>query len=244
MTRKRHGVMPHPILPQTRNWHLYVLRSFYKWAIEYGHLEKDPTAFMRLGHCPRPLPRPIPDKELLAALDQADDRMQCWLLLGCLQGLRCQEIAGLTREDVLEENMMLRIVHGKGGRERQLALHPDVLDALERYGMPARGPIFLRADGWRYTANYVSHVVSTHLHDAGSDSTAHTLRHWFASKAYSSSRDLRLVQELLGHSSPTTTAVYTKIDGGNERNTVNGLRVPGRRTRAKVALVGPKGTGA
>jgi integrase/recombinase XerC len=241
MTRKRHGVMPHPILPQSRNWTIYVLRSFYRWAIEFGYLEKNPTALMRPGHYPRPLPRPIPDKELLAALDQADDRMRCWLLLGCMEGMRCQEIAGLAREDILEGDMNIRVVHGKGGKERLIPLHPDVLDALERYGMPARGPIFLRPDGWRESANHVSHTVSKHLHDVGSDSTAHTLRHWYATKAYSRSRDLRLVQELLGHSSPTTTAVYTRISGSRGRSTVNGLRVPGRRTRAKVALVGAEG---
>jgi integrase len=232
------------IVMNTRNWYVFALHGFYKWALECGYIDKDPMSTMRVRACPRALPRPIPDDELLEALDQADDLMRCWLLLACLEGLRSQEIAGLSREDVLTGDMLLRVTHGKGGKERMLPLHPDVLAALERLPMPARGRVFLRpgdgrplpgrtagGPGGPYSPQAVSQRISTHLHNCGSDCGAHALRHWFGTMAYRSSRDLRLVQELLGHSSPITTAVYTKADGANGRPVVVGLAIPGRRTR-------------
>jgi len=52
--------------------------------------------------------------------------VRCWLLLAAYQGLRCQENAGLKREDVLYELDLLRVVHGKGGKQRLIPLHPEV----------------------------------------------------------------------------------------------------------------------
>jgi site-specific recombinase XerD len=225
---------------RARAWLVTVLRSFYVWAVSTGHLDVDPTRDIIRRHKARDLPRPIPDAELCAAIDQADDMMRCWLLLGALQGLRSMEIAGLTRDDVQERAGLLR-VRGKGRKERMLPLHPDVLDALERLPMPKRGGLFLRADGRPYTAAKVSQRASEHLHNCGSQSTTHSLRHWFGTAAYQSSLDLRLVQDLLGHESPISTAIYAAADGTRARPVVEGLAIPGRHTRATLPLVDPKG---
>jgi site-specific recombinase XerD len=200
-----------PLKPQTRNWLVDVLRGFYGWALRNGHITKDPTELIDRSTHRRAGPRPIADNELHEAIEQADDRMRCWLLLACMQGLRCQEIAGLSREDVLERHGLLRIVHGKGGKERLVPLHADVLAALKEV-LPEHGPVFLQPDGRPCTAAIVSHRVSTHLHDCGSRSTAHALRHWYATRLYALTHDLRLVQELLGHSSISTTAIYADWD--------------------------------
>ena len=67
----------------------------------------------------------------------------------------------------------------------------------------------LRApQGGRFTGNRLSVVIARYLHEAGIDATAHQLRHWFATETYDACHDIRVVQELLGHSDPSTTAGY------------------------------------
>jgi integrase len=131
------------------------------------------------------------------AVAMAEPQMRCMILLGALQGLRCQEIAGLDRQDVMEADMLLQITQGKGGHERTMLLHRTVLAALQAMPMPPGGTLFRRADGGRYLATNVSHDVNIYLHRLGIESTAHQLRHHFATNVYRLSQDLRLTQELL-----------------------------------------------
>ena len=206
LDRRRHISAKH------RYWWLSTLHCFYAWGIRDGYFWADPTLSITRPRLHRSLPRPIPLDELVSALAEADNVMESWLLLGAYQGLRSQEIAGLSREDVLDTEGLLRVVHGKGGKERMIPLHPDVLVALRRLPMPPQGALFRRKDGVRMDADYVSHKITQYLHGCGSQSSAHALRHWFATQLYRGSHDLRLTQEMLGHQSPTTTAIYTAFD--------------------------------
>ncbi len=141
------------------------------------------------------------------------------LYLAAYQGLRAVEIAGLRRENVheLDEQLHL-VVLGKGNKERVLPLAPRVLAELQAYGLPRRGPVFTMYDnlGRRSTppisAARVSAACGTYLAEAGTGSTLHALRHFFATALYQTSQDLRLVQEALGHSSPNITAIYAAFD--------------------------------
>ena len=130
------------------------------------------------------------------------------LSLAAFAGLRCQEIAGLERDDVLEAKGLLRIRHGKGGKERIVPLHPDVQSALRCLPMPKTGYLFRRPQGGRFTANWMSVCVSKYLAEINVNATAHQLRHWFGTEIYASTHDIRVTQELLGHSDPVTTAGY------------------------------------
>lgn len=197
--------------PRTRGQWLAHLGEFYRWAIGVGLVGADPTREIVRPKLRRCLPRPAPTGDIVAVLAGASPQMRCWVLLAGLQGLRCREIAGLRREDVIETEGLLRVV-GKGDHERMLPLHPDVLAALRDLPMPRAGWVFLRPRGGRYTANAVSRFFNAWLHDHGMAATAHQLRHWFATQLYNSTRDLRLTQEMLGHSSPETTAVYVAFD--------------------------------
>jgi len=195
-----------------RYWWLSMLTNFYKWAVKAEHLETNPAEPIRRPQTGRGLPRPISDGDLYRALTQADPTMRCWLLLGAYEGLRAQEIAGLTREDVEDDHGVLRVVYGKGGKERAVPLHPEVLEALRSLPMPNSGDLFRRPLGSKMTADYLAHRVTAYLHESGSAATVHKLRHWFATSVYRATRDLRLTQELLGHSSPTVTANYAACD--------------------------------
>jgi integrase/recombinase XerC len=198
--------------PRTRHNWLVHLGVVLEWAVGEGLIEMNPTAKIVRPKLRRTLPRPAPTEDLRRLLDVTDIKQRCWVLLAAYQGLRCQEIAGLRREDVIEADSLLRIVHGKGGHERMLPLHPDVLSALRSLPMPRVGWIFTRERGGRYTPNAMSKFFNRFLHEQGVDATAHQLRHWFGTQLYNSTNDLRLTQEMLGHSDPAITAIYTAFN--------------------------------
>ena len=191
-------------------------------------LADDPTKRIELPRVTSKLPRPIKDSDLEQALEQADPLMRFWLLLAAFEGLRCQEISGLDREDVLEDDGALRIVFGKGAKERMLPLHPAVLEALMALPMPATGALFCSPKlGERYQPYYVSQLMGRHLRTVtGLEHIgAHALRHFFAIRCYRTNQDPLLTQKLLGHASPNSTQVYAAADPGSAAPTVNNLRV-------------------
>lgn len=200
-----------PIGARTRfNW-LANLASFYRWALEEGLVEEDPTARIIRPKMRRTLPRPAASENLYRLLERAGIKERCWVMLAAYEGLRCMEIAGLRREDVVENDGLLRVL-GKGNHERLLPLHPEVLAALKALPLPRSGFIFTRARGGRYSANALSAYFNEFLRNNDAGCTAHQLRHWFGTQLYNSTHDLRLTQEMLGHSDPSTTAIYTAFN--------------------------------
>jgi integrase/recombinase XerC len=159
----------------------------------------------------------------MCALAAGSPEQRTWVLLAAFQGLRCMEIAGLQREDVLETEGLLRVVHGKGGVERIMPLHQDVLDALLNLPMPRSGWIFRRSMGGPYKPDQMSTAFNNFLRDARVQVTAHQFRHWFGTHLYASTRDLRLVQEMLGHASPVTTTIYVAFDRASATRAVQDL---------------------
>lgn len=211
--------------PQGRAWHVSNVGSFFRWMVRDERAEVDPTVRVVRPRQPRRVPRPWAPADIAMALELADDRMRCWLLLAGLAGLRVQEIAGLSREHVLDtlEPPLLLVAAGKGGHERIVPLHPDVLAALRAFGMPRRGALWMGQRG-RLQPNTISCYVARYLRGVGVDATAHQGRHAFATAALRSSHDLRLVQGLLGHASPGTTAIYTAWDLEAAAEVVSTLR--------------------
>jgi integrase/recombinase XerC len=211
--------------PRTRYQWLSNLHAFYEWAIRHGLTDDDPTATVMRPRLHGTLPRPIGDSDLAYSLSVAAPQMRAWLLCGALAGMRCAEIAGLKRPDVIEGQERLRIL-GKGRKERIVPLHPELLAALRCSGLPRTGPVFTRPHGGPWSPPAVSRSVSAFFTDLGIDATAHQLRHWFATQTYATSGDLLVVQNLLGHSSPTTTAVYTAWSRPAAEDAVGGLALP------------------
>jgi integrase len=134
-----------------------------------------------------------------------DDRRRVRLavLLGARAGLRRAEIRGLHQRDISETHLT---VTGKGGKTRRIPIHPDL-----------RGP--LRAvEGWAFPSSQRpgEHLSSQRMAEIIDSAigpwTAHSLRRRFATSAYDGSGDIRAVQELLGHASPTTTSLYVRAN--------------------------------
>ena len=204
------------ITARTRYADISNVSAFFRWAIREGHTDTDPTARIDRPKVRAGIPRPIDTDELRYALRQATcPRLSAMMHLAAFAGLRCAEIAALRSEDV---NGDMMLVHGKGGKERVVPVHPLVHTALRALHAPAYGPYFDVAP-WK-----VSHLIREHLQACGARASAHQLRHWFATTAYEASgADLRMVQELLGHSSPTTTAIYTRWARGRSVDVVSSM---------------------
>jgi integrase len=186
--------------------------SFYAWAVEHSLIDEDPSVVLVSPQLPRRVPRPIAEDDLELAMAAAPARIAPWLELAAYGGLRAAEIAYLSRPDVVDRgDSPVLVVRGKGNRERIVPIAPRVSDALRLHGLPDSGYVFRRQDGrpGPNRPNTVTILAAEHLHSLGIPASLHQLRHRFATELYRDTRDLRMVQELLGHSSPTTTALYT-----------------------------------
>jgi integrase len=194
------------------------LRAFYSWGVAAGLCEHSPAAALPAVPAKVGKPRPAPEEVLAEAVRGADPRLRVMLRLGAQAGLRRAEIAAVHSRDLFEDldGWSLR-VRGKGGRVRLVPL--TRLLALELRSLPA-GWAFPSPAGGHLTPAHVGKLMSRAL---GPGWTAHTLRHRFATRAYAVERDLRAVQELLGHSKPETTAIYTQVPAGAKRRAVDAV---------------------
>lgn len=202
-----------PWLPNTARAYRASLRSFYSWALATGRVTHSPPHLWLPPNVPRALPRPTPEAVYRIALRATDPRVRLAVRLGGACGLRRGEIAKAKREHVQEDLTGHCLwVRGKGGHERLVPL-PDEI-AREILRMPA-GYLFPSSHGRHLTPAHLGKLVASELQaiEARLDSklTTHTLRHRAGTRAYDQTKDLRAVQELLGHSKPETTAIYTQV---------------------------------
>jgi integrase/recombinase XerC len=205
--------------PETRKSARAALRGFYRWGVTAGRIAGSPAAELPNVRVPRGMPRPTPEDALGAALVGASDRDKLMLLLGAYAGLRASEIARLRVADINEDTIR---VTGKGGRVRLIPTHPRIWAAIDaeleqrrhgrlgdgfRYGDVLTPYVFPGQSDGHITPGAVGRILKRNLVAF----VGHTLRHRFATRAYAGTRDLRAVQELLGHSRPETTARYTLV---------------------------------
>lgn len=223
--------------PETKKGARSAVRSFYKWAEISGQLVSSPGRDLAPVRIPRTVPHPTPDDAVREALSRADDRTRLVLALALFAGLRRAEIAGVHTQDVGPEFLRVR---GKGGHERLIPLHPELAQLLRAElrrrldGLPATGWPTMPAPvgGWLFPAwDQSRHLTPGHIGKLIDRTlprgwTPHTLRHRFATQAYGASRDLRAVQELLGHASPNTTIRYAAVPDGALAQAVAGITLP------------------
>jgi len=148
------------------------------------------------------------------------------ILLAAYAGLRASEIAAMHGRWVDRVAGTVR-VHGKGGSDDVIPLHPVLLDEAEHY--PSRGYWFPSPYrlGMPVKGASVSNVISDAFARIGVDATAHQLRHWFGSSLIEGGVDIRVVQELMRHRSLNTTAIYTRVPDTQRREALSALpRLP------------------
>lgn len=221
--RRGRGGAPHS--PRSRYLWLSNLHAFYGWAIDEEITMHDPTARIRRPKLRPGLPRPVQTADLVRAIEGAEPVMRAWLALAAFAGLRCAEIAGVHRDDIREDSMMLRVM-GKGQKERLVPLHPFVLAAIKDAGWRRRGPIFRRPSGAEYSPAQVSRLIALHCDELEIEATAHQFRHWFGTTAFEACGDIRTVADLLGHANMNTSLTYAAFSPTRARAAVAAMQLP------------------
>lgn len=212
----------------SRRCYVVQVTGFYRWAAGAGAdpgaslRQDDPSTVLIRPKVRRGVPRPISEADLAAAIAGAPQPVRCWLELAAYEGLRACELAWLDVADI-QEDQALMIVRGKGDKERAVPLGQTGLDALADYGLPRAGRAFRQRNGREISPVYVSNRVGRYLRKVGVRSSLHQCRHRFATQTLQVVPDLRVVQELLGHANPATTAIYTLVSSTRAAQAVAGL---------------------
>ena len=193
------------------------VRGFYAWGLVTGQTAGNvaatlPTVSVGVGQ-----PRPAAEAAVQIGLANIDRRTRLMVRLEATVGMRCCEVATVHTDDLVRDLLgWSLVVHGKGNKDRLVPVPDDIATAIRR---AEPGWLFPgRIDG-HLSAGYVSKLISWALPPG---TTGHQLRHRFASQAYLVERDIRAVQQLLGHASVATTQIYTAVPGGAMRRAMDG----------------------
>lgn len=212
---------------RTLSRQLSTARRFYGYLVREGLIDRDPSAQIAAPRMGRPLPHSLTENEvenLLAAPSLADPlgvRDRCMLEVLYATGLRVSELVNLSLAQLNLANGVLR-VEGKGSKERLVPLGEEAADWVRKFLDGARREIldgkvsdalFPTRRGRGMTRQAFWQRLRKHGAAAGITEglTPHTLRHAFATHLLDHGADLRVVQLLLGHSSLSTTQIYTQV---------------------------------
>ncbi|MEO7794186.1 MAG: tyrosine recombinase XerC [Thermoanaerobaculia bacterium] len=213
---------------------LSALRTFFRWACRVGEASTNPAQRVRTPKAPQLLPRHLRPGEIEALLgapagdEPMAQRDRAILELLYATGLRVAELVGLDWRDLELKERVLRTL-GKGGKERMVPFGRPAQAALRAWrtgwstlrerraadlSAPAEEPLFINLRGERLTDRSVRRVLDRYVAATATASGVHphTLRHTFATHLLECGADLRAIQELLGHSSLSTTQRYTHVD--------------------------------
>jgi integrase/recombinase XerC len=201
------------------------VRSFIQYLYREGYIKTNPAKLVSSPKTQKLLPRFLTVDDVFSLVEKppgigfvhARDRAILELLYS--SGLRVSEIAGLNVEDVNTREGLVK-VRGKGRKERILPIGSKAIDAIKSYLVEKillkrrDGAMFLNRGGTRLSDRGVRRIVVKYAKLVGINGRIgpHTLRHTFASHLLQSGADLRVIQELLGHSSLSTTQKYTHLD--------------------------------
>lgn len=218
-----------PLSPSSVSRCLAAVRGLHRFAAGEGATRRDVAAAVAGPKAPRRLPKALSRDDVARLLDgaAAQDgplgvRDAALLELLYATGARISEVVGLDIDDLDSEHALVKL-RGKGGKERVVPVGSAARDAVEAYlvrgrpGLAARGTgsaaLLLNRQGGRLSRQSAWTVLKVAAAAAGitTEVSPHTLRHSFATHLLEGGADVRVVQELLGHASVTTTQIYTMV---------------------------------
>ena len=214
---------------------LSALRNFFDWLYLEGVVKENPCELVDMPKLGRYFPSVLSEQEVEAIMDSVDttdwigvrDRAILEVLYGC--GLRVSEAVGLRISCLYPDEGFVR-VFGKGKKERLIPFCGMALEAVQRYlevrPLPADSRsddlLFLNNRGTSLSRVSIFKMVKRQalIADVRKEISPHTFRHSFATHLVENGADLRVVQEMLGHESITTTEIYTHVDSKVWQKTV------------------------
>jgi integrase/recombinase XerC len=208
---------------------LAALKGFFRYLVATHQIEKDPLLLIHSPKQEKPLPKFLSVDDVFQLLggvkikNALDIRDRAMLEVFYSTGIRVSELVGLNWSDVDFQLGIIRVL-GKGSKERIVPIGEVALEVVRDYSMEVRkkwnlackgeNPVFLNHRGTRITTRSVARSLEKHLRAVGIPVKMgpHGLRHTFATHLLNNGADLRVIQELLGHASLSTTQRYTHLN--------------------------------
>ena len=207
---------------------LSTLRTFYKYLVRDGKIQKNPFSSIKNPKQPKKILEILDEQEVKKFLEsipsssylELRDKAMFELLYSC--GMRVSEIVDLKLSDIDFDEGLIRFI-GKGNKERITPIGDSAKDCLEKYIRAARynlererksENVFLNRNGQKLTRQGFWKILKKYAGKANVSKNLypHLFRHSYATHMLERGADLRIVQELLGHSSISTTQIYTNIN--------------------------------
>ena len=215
--------------PATLARKIYAVKSYFAYLLEGGSIQRNPFDGISAPKIPKHIPHILTERDMLRFLDALPERT--WLELRnkaifeflYATGLRVSELANLKLADLNTSDRLARVL-GKGRKERIVPFNETARDTLLRYRQEtdqrfapaqAREHVFLNARGGPITSRSIERILRqmfSQLMDSHQSVYPHLFRHSFASHLLQRGANLRVIQELLGHTSLSTTEKYTSLD--------------------------------
>src|SRR5829696_4109305 len=219
--------------PRTLARKMASARAFFRVLVEHGELRANPADLLPSPKLPQRLPRTLKPQEVARLLDRIPattplelrDRAMFEIAYGC--GLRAEEIVNLDLRSVEFDAEQLRVL-GKGSKTRFVPVGEPALRSVARYLERGRGALtgeseeaalFVSKTGRRLSTSDIRRRLRVWARHAAAQGAVHphALRHSYATHLLEGGADLRAIQELLGHSSISTTQVYTRVESARLR---------------------------
>lgn len=225
--RKKDGK---PYATSSHYGRLMAIKNLFRFLHRRGYVLTNPTTDVPLPQREKRIPRTIlSQEEARRILDSVTGksprelRDRAILETFYATGIRAEELASLKVEDVDTEERVLRVVLGKGGKDRNVPLTMAAAEAIEAYlargrrslvGLEGSRFLFLGLKGVKLDRARLNRIVHEHTRAAGvkKNVTCHTFRHSVATHLLKGNADIRHIQALLGHASLSTTERYTRVE--------------------------------
>ncbi len=204
-------------------------RSFFKFLRQQNYISENPAEIIESPKIARSLPKTLTVDEVAQLVEATtSDRDRLLVIMLYSSGVRVSELCNLNFSDIDTNQEVIHVVQGKGGKDRKIPLSPHVKEHVLSFTMNSEildpnNPVFRNRSGGRLTVRSVQRIIQKVRKNTNISKkvTPHTMRHAFATHLCDNNVNIRVIQELLGHSSLATTQLYTHISLEHLRKTFN-----------------------